>query len=663
MNIEKLARKLEPLMGEKVRHWMRVREMADAEMKDLLDKQIITEAYSKLGDFHRKILLSLPPEKVAKGSINLGTIQYEAEKWPVGITPTEMLQNMVVLGRSGAGKTNVSFHILRQLVERKTPFLFLDWKRTVRHLTPLLGKNVNFYTPGRSLLKFPFNPFVVPPGTESHVYINQVMDVMSDAYTLGDGSRSLLRAALTTLYGGGNLCPTAKDIIAEIEKVPDKERVRGWKITALRAMESLDFSDLSADTKITQEQLAHQLLEQNTVIELDGLAQESKKFLVPLLCLWLYYVRLQSPEREKLKLVIFIEEAHHVLYRKSQGTKESVLEMFFRQCRELGIAIVVLDQHAHLLSPAALGNTYTTICLSQKDPTDINKLAALCLVDKDDKGYFSMLPVGQGIVKLQDRWMQPFLVQFPLVNLKKGAVTDAILARYFSGISGNPSTPPRSGRNTPSENAFGQVPRVPLFDNALNEAAFELLEDVLRFPDDGVKVRYKRLGLSMGTGNRLKRWLVKEGWLKDQMVELGQTRKLLLRLPTKAKKLLGLKGGVPERASLVHEYWKRFYADRLSEAGYRVQLEAPRNSGAVDVLAQMEGKTLAVEIETGKSDILRNVKQNLLSRFDNILIIATDKKAFQTIESTLAQGGLLGLKKIAVLLRDSGMAAYLNELT
>jgi len=50
--------------------------------------------------------------------------------------------------------------------------------------------------------------------------------------------------------------------------------------------------------------------------------------------------------------------------------------MLFRQCRELGIGIIVLDQHPHLLSAAALGNTYTTICLNQKDPNDINKALA-----------------------------------------------------------------------------------------------------------------------------------------------------------------------------------------------------------------------------------------------------------------------------------------------
>jgi hypothetical protein len=88
-------------------------------------------------------------------------------------------------------------------------------------------------------------------------------------------------------------------------------------------------------------------------------------------------------------------------------------------------------------------------------------------------------------------------------------------------------------------------------------------------------------------------------------------------------------------------------------------LEAPRKSGAVDLLAKRNNKTLAVEIETGKSDILHNVKQNLLSGFDRALIVATDKAAFRKIERDLAAAGLLGLDKIHVLLRDAGLGEYL----
>ncbi len=109
------------------------------------------------------------------------------------------------------------------------------------------------------------------------------------------------------------------------------------------------------------------------------------------------------------------------------------MNRLLRQCREIGIGILVVDQHPSLISSAALGNSYTSICLNLKDPSDINRAAGLSQVPDQEKRYFSMLPVGQGIVKLQDRWHRPFLVAFPLVEVNKGAITDARLKRYIEG--------------------------------------------------------------------------------------------------------------------------------------------------------------------------------------------------------------------------------------
>ena len=176
----------------------------------------------------------------------------------------------------------------------------------------------------------------------------------------------------------------------------------------------------------------------------------------------------------------------------------------------------------------------------------------------------------------------------------------------------------------------------------------------MKHPDDGVKERYQRLGLSVGTGNRLKEQLLDQGWLDTQVGCLGKTRKVLLGLAKEGKQALGLGARTPERASLVHEYWKRFYAQRFQEQGYKVQMEAPRKSGNVDVLAVKDGESVAVEIETGKSDIVKNVKQDLLSGFDKVLVVATDEKALEKVEQKLAQEGLLGIGRVEVVLRDGG---------
>ena len=86
--------------------------------------------------------------------------------------------------------------------------------------------------------------------------------------------------------------------------------------------------------------------------------------------------------------------------------------------------------------------------------------------------------------------------------------------------------------------------------------------------------------------------------------------------------------------------------------GYQVEFEVPRKSGRVDVVAKNESEKIAIEIETGKSNFLRNTRQDLAAKYDKILIVATDKSAFGKIERGLAQAGLLIAGRVEIILRD-----------
>lgn len=659
MDILKLARKLEPLMPNEVNHWLNSYELVDTHVKDLIEKEIIYNAQKHLGNYRDKLLLSLPPKRKARGLFKLGTIVYEQDKWPFGISKQELLQNLAIFGRSGSGKTNVAFHLLQQLVERKVPFLFLDWKRTARHLLPSLPRNVKTYTPGRSLSPFFFNPLIPPPGLEISVYLNQLVDVLAEAYTLGDGARSVLQKALTQLYikhhHGGDW-PTIEELIQFVKAQPATGRATGWTLSAMRALESLSISVLSASNSTNQRELVASFFEGNTIIELDALNQGAKKFLIPMLCLWLYYVRLAAEEREQLRLVLFVEEAHHVLYRQEHRTKESVMNMLLRQCRELGIGMVIIDQHPHLISTAALGNTYTSICMNQKDPSDINKAAALSLIEADEKKYFSMLPVGQAVVKLQDRWLRPVLIKFPLVPVRKGFVTDERLSRVLT----RSLTVSDLKRAVGSE--FQRDRHFRLKDIVLKDNALSFLEDVMLHENDGVDVRYKRLVFSADRGNRIKRWLVNQAVLEEQQVKIGRTHRILLRVTYEARRQLGLNASKLDRGSIAHEYWKRYYAQLFKEEGYHVQLEAPRLDGRVDVLARKDNESVAIEVETGKSDVVKNVKQDLRARFTRVLVVATDENAMRKVEEQLGRAGLMIPGRVEIVLREAyGSSKKLEE--
>ncbi|MCH8823081.1 MAG: DUF87 domain-containing protein [Planctomycetes bacterium] len=638
-------------MPEKVQSWLRARDTADPDLKSLIDKQIMFTAHKVFGDFRRKILLSLPTEKKAKGSIHLGNIVYDQEKWPLGIYPRELLQNLAIFGRSGAGKTNVTFHILEQLVEKKIPWLFLDWKRTARHLIPLLTHKVNVFTPGRSLSPFPFNPFIVPPGLEPKVYINLLVDVLATAFTLGDGAKSILQRAIKSCYDQGNHAPIVLDVLAEVNKIPDKERVRGWKISTVRALESVEFAELTSCDRKTQETFTKSLVKRNTIVELDGLSSGSKKFLIPMLCLWLYQAKLGAPEREQLSFVCVVEEAHHVLYRHQSRSSESVMDMLLRQCREIGIGMIVVDQHPHLTSSAALGNTYTSICLNLKDPSDINRAAGLSLLTEDEKQYFSLLPVGQGIVKLQDRWRRPILVKFPLVRIKKGLVTDAVLKEYLDGNT------TLSGLRSLLRQEIGGLGGFRMSVGPLNEDEVAFINDTLLHQDDGVSRRYKRLGWSADKGNRTKNELLNGGVIEDTLVTVGRTRKLVVRITKEARGLFGITGQQVDRASLTHTFWQQYYSKKFVELGYKVAIEAPNQLGRTDILATKASKRIAIEIETGKSDVVKNVKQNLLAKHSKIIVVATDEAALRKVERELARVGLLIPSRVDVVLRD-GLGRY-----
>ena len=77
----------------------------------------------------------------------------------------------------------------------------------------------------------------------------------------------------------------------------------------------------------------------------------------------------------------------------------------------------------------------------------------------------------------------------------------------------------------------------------------------------------------------------------------------------------------------------------------------------MDILARKGSERLAVEIETGKSDVVRNVRQNLKAGFTRVFVAATDETALSKVERQLARAELLIPKRVTVALADQLMNA------
>jgi len=373
------------------------------------------------------------------------------------------------------------------------------------------------------------------------------------------------------------------------------------------------------------------LLNRQVILELDSLgSQTDRAAFTKCLLVWLFYHRLAEGKSPTSKHVLVIEEAHQCFVKRHDG-QQSVHDLMLRQMRDLGQSLVLLDQNPSLLSVPALGNTATTICLNLKHADDLEAAGKALTLPKEQWHYIGRLGVGQAIVKVPRSHWTPFLVQFPLFPVKEPSDT--------SSLNSKPAT---------TDSLAGKVHE---FQLALNEAIRalretdrsereerrigpqerRLLADIAKQPFSVVTERYKSLGWSAHRGTRIKRRLLEKRLIAQERIRVPEGAVTLLRLTESGKSLLRQEAievsGFPKNASLEHEYWKRRVAEDYRRRGYVVEEEVPIGGGkAVDLVASKDGKRVAIEIETGKSDAQGNVRKCEEAGFHKVVVNWTTKQ-------------------------------------
>ena len=179
--VRELCLRLKPILGDQMDQIYMAYCAEDEEGKKQIEKYLELLAFQHMP---QKLESSspglLPPSKnAAAGEYPLGTVKY-ADKglYPFGLREDEWIQHVAILGRSGAGKTNLGFIILDQLKRKGKPFILFDWKRNYRDLLSLPEfKDVEVYTIGRNIAPFTFNPLIPPEGTNPRTWLKKLNEV------------------------------------------------------------------------------------------------------------------------------------------------------------------------------------------------------------------------------------------------------------------------------------------------------------------------------------------------------------------------------------------------------------------------------------------------------------------------------------------------------
>jgi DNA helicase HerA-like ATPase len=553
-HVRELCQKLKPIFGEKMQQLFAAYCAEDDEGKKQIESYLEVLAAKHLFSGVDSIASLIPPTKEqADGGYPIGTVLYNNRPlYPFGLRENEWIQHVGIFGRSGAGKTNVGFLLLRELKRKGKPVLVFDWKRNYRDL---LGQpefqDMEVYTIGRNIAPFTFNPLIPPPGTNPKTWLKKLIGVIATSYLLGNGSLYVLQESLDSVYqeagiysGKISYYPTFRDVIQKVRQFNAKGREAGWLSSTLRALSSICFGEMDTLVNAGRNENLEHLLTKSVILELDALTQADKVFVTSALLLWIHHRRMVEKTRETLKGIVLVEEAHQILAneRGSLLGGQSIMEITFREIREFGEGLIILDQHPSQISLPALGNTYCTICMNLKHQKDISAMSQCMLLDGKEADLLGELEVGQAIVKLQGRIPRAFMIELPEFEIKKGAVTDEkVRDRMWPVLQArmkSEETPAEWAEVAGEEELEGggelQTPRGEVEPDL--EQLF--LQDVREYPDSGIGERYHRLGISVRQGQRLKAQLVEKGLIEEAEKKTKTGRLRVIRLTGEGERRL-----------------------------------------------------------------------------------------------------------------------------
>jgi len=433
--VRELLQKIDPVTDNKARPLWYLHLLSNTK-KDFFDNRNILRMLADLNaklDFHDNIRLPPPKDKTKlSGKYKIGHTLYPDKAYSeFGLYELDFIKHILITGITGAGKTNLSFTLLKGLIHNEKPFFIFDWKQSYRELKEHKEfKNLKIIRIGEKDCGFRFNPLVPPPGTDPKHWLALLVDVIKHSFYIAHGGEYFFRKGIDALFKRNGIYDGKTDypIFKNLDKLLLKEFVRGrellWMSSVKRVLAALTFSGLLGETLNSYEQTdLASLLKENVVFELDNLATTEKVFFVESLLLWIYHFRKYKGKSQDLKQVLIIEEAHHTLSAKKEYMtgEETILESIIRMIREFGVGIIAIDQEPSKLSNSILANTNCKICFNLGHGNDITAMSRAMNLTNSETRFIDKLNVGHAIVKLKSRFFEPVHVKFPLFELNNNS--------------------------------------------------------------------------------------------------------------------------------------------------------------------------------------------------------------------------------------------------
>ena len=587
--IDEKLKLLKPILPSKQWGYLRIQYILEKdyrkrrEIESMMDLLI---AQNVPGLKTENILLPPPEKSLLTGEYPIGEVLYPDKNFGIfGVKENEWIRHCGIFGKTGSGKTTLAVRIIKELCRKNKPFLIFDYKRNYRDILKhpeFENEDILVFTVGRNdVVPFYFNPKQRPEGVEEYVWIKQLAQIIEKVYLLGPGANDVFMESAGV--------DTFKEMHDKVLKQRKRARELLWWASVKRTLNAINYPGLGEMVNCFKGHSIPDLLNKKVILELDGLSGSDQAFVIGSLLLWIYHYRMRQPEREVLKHFIIIEEAHHLFLKTRQ--EEDIADIIMREIRELGESIIIIDQHPSKMSVSALGNLSTKFALTLSLNQDVSALANAMLLERHEQKYLSMLTIGHCVCR-SDRLTKPVLLLIPHFPLKKGVVTDEDLKAYMQGYLRDfspelDSLPKRSNvYSIQKHETLSPLGRIVLEDIGLN-------------PLFGLVKRFKKLGLKVSHGYKV----IEELTTLRLITPLTIDGNRLYELTSQGKKTLGKKITHKGRGGLEH----RYYVEKIKEHFIQNEGFTFLEKDDIDLVVEKLDKRLAIQMETGKSNIQANL--------------------------------------------------------
>ena len=307
---------------------------------------------------------------------------------------------------------------------------------------------------------------------------------------------------------------------------------------------------------------------------------------------------------------------------------------------------MIASQIPSELCASAKSNTYTKIMMNLGNGRDIADLSA-CMGLNDNQTQFSyQLDVGQAVVKLAGRYMNPFWIKIPHVHFDKDISNIEVEKRTDSLLSEFNVVPVIQSEHfeefISNMRNRGKVKRKV---EKLSEIGKDLLLNVFKNPYVPISKRYDSLELSRKEGKIVKDCVMNNGFAREVNIKVSNNISNYLVLNKKGFALcekLGYKSSfwreiVSGNLSFHHKFYQNLIKRYLTRDGWKVKLESRiKGNKWVDVDAEFNGNgfRMAVEIAVSKF-VPQDVKKCFEEDFDEVRVVCKDEIARKKIENTI----------------------------